>query len=230
MVESESNPGLDAMYDPMMASAPFAPSHPAFSTHRTTAAIASTHHNISSAAAAAAAPQHAPVMVVDAFGIPKIKQCACCGCTSTPLWRDAGKNQPLCNACGIRWKKYSIICDTCNYVPCKQERDSRVCRRCGTSFPGNNKRRVMSPNATKRPLVFYTPKPATTATATTTTKPATSLPATHTLPQLPPQSAFTAPAVKRAQPYPYPSSQTAVPQMFTASSPLAMSSIPLTHA
>lgn len=65
----------------------------------------------------------------------KQKQCACCATTSTPLWRDIGRKLPLCNACGIRYKKYGLICSSCNYVPCKQERTSKVCRRCTTKLP-----------------------------------------------------------------------------------------------
>lgn len=79
-------------------------------------------------------------MMTGPDGQPKPKQCACCGCTSTPLWRDLGKTQPLCNACGIRWKKYGVICDSCQYVPCKQERDSKTCRRCAAPFTPSVKR------------------------------------------------------------------------------------------
>lgn len=79
-------------------------------------------------------------------GPRKQKQCACCGCTSTPLWRDMGKNQPLCNACGIRWKKYGVVCDVCQYVPCKQERESKLCKRCTAPLPPAPKRiRAASP-------------------------------------------------------------------------------------
>lgn len=70
----------------------------------------------------------------------KPKQCACCGCTSTPLWRDMGKDMPLCNACGIRWKKYGVVCDECQYVPCKQERENKHCKRCSAQLPPANKR------------------------------------------------------------------------------------------
>lgn len=90
--------------------------------------------------------------------VRKTKQCACCGCTSTPLWRDMGKNQPLCNACGIRWKKYGVVCDSCQYVPCKQERESKSCKRCLAPLPPAPKRiRAPSPPAVpKKPagIVF----------------------------------------------------------------------------
>ena len=33
--------------------------------------------------------------------------------TSTSLWRDAGEGRVLCNACGIRYKKYGLFCPTC---------------------------------------------------------------------------------------------------------------------
>lgn len=74
------------------------------------------------------------------------KQCACCHCTTTPLWRDIGAELPLCNACGIRWKKYGLVCSHCQYVPCKQERESKICRRCGSVLPPASKRARL-PNA-----------------------------------------------------------------------------------
>lgn len=69
-----------------------------------------------------------------------VKQCACCGVTSTPLWRDIGGQLPLCNACGIRFKKYGICCPDCNYVPCKQQRDAKTCPRCQLALPTPSKR------------------------------------------------------------------------------------------
>ena len=33
---------------------------------------------------------------------------------STPLWRDAGDHKVLCNACGIRYKKYGLLCPSCH--------------------------------------------------------------------------------------------------------------------
>lgn len=78
-------------------------------------------------------------------GARKNKQCACCGATSTPLWRDIGKELPLCNACGIRWKKYGIVCDNCQYVPCKQERESKICMRCNSKLaPASKRARIPS--------------------------------------------------------------------------------------
>lgn len=65
----------------------------------------------------------------------KQKQCGCCGTTNTPLWRDLSPDLPLCNACGIRYKKYNKICPTCHYVPCKSERDRKICSRCGDKLP-----------------------------------------------------------------------------------------------
>lgn len=52
---------------------------------------------------------------------------------------------PLCNACGIRWKKYGIVCDVCQYVPCKQERDSKACKRCKAAMPVSKRSRPSSP-------------------------------------------------------------------------------------
>lgn len=73
----------------------------------------------------------------------KHKQCACCSTTSTPLWRDVRPNLPLCNACGIRFKKYGKICDSCHYVPCKSERDSKLCNRCGDKLPPASKPKML---------------------------------------------------------------------------------------
>eukprot|EP00047_Mylnosiga_fluctuans_P012832 m.28004 g.28004 ORF g.28004 m.28004 type:complete len:251 (+) comp4486_c0_seq1:87-839(+) len=88
----------------------------------------------------------------------KQKQCACCGCTSTPLWRDMGKNQPLCNACGIRWKKYGVICEACQYVPCKQERERKLCKRCSAVLPPAPKRiRAASPQTVPRKVAPVVP-------------------------------------------------------------------------
>ena len=42
------------------------------------------------------------------------RSCACCHTASTPLWRDAGHGRVLCNACGIRFKKYGLLCATCS--------------------------------------------------------------------------------------------------------------------
>ena len=80
-----------------------------------------------------------------AYGVPAVRQvtapmtqpkaCICCARTNTPLWRDIGAGRPLCNACGIRWNKYGIICNVCNYVPCKQERQYVQCVRCQAVMP-----------------------------------------------------------------------------------------------
>ena len=78
---------------------------------------------------------------------------------STPLWRDMGKDMPLCNACGIRWKKYGIVCDVCQYVPCKQERENKYCKRCTALLPPPNKRaRANSPQTVPTPSTTPTKK------------------------------------------------------------------------
>lgn len=63
----------------------------------------------------------------------KTGNCACCDCSTTPLWREGRNGVRLCNACGIRWVKYGIACETCNYVPRKHEAKNINCPRC----PGN---------------------------------------------------------------------------------------------
>eukprot|EP00055_Hartaetosiga_balthica_P007436 m.25542 g.25542 ORF g.25542 m.25542 type:complete len:566 (-) comp5775_c0_seq1:248-1945(-) len=80
----------------------------------------------SSPSSSHAGSHHHPVIAPNKKG----KKCACCQTTTTPLWRDIGRTLPLCNACGIRYKKYSKICGNCHYVPCKQERDLPCCKKC----------------------------------------------------------------------------------------------------
>ncbi|XP_063175024.1 GATA-type zinc finger protein 1 [Chroicocephalus ridibundus] len=49
------------------------------------------------------------------------KRCASCKTRRTPLWRAAENGTPLCNACGIRYKKYRVRCRRCWNVPGKSE-------------------------------------------------------------------------------------------------------------
>uniref|UniRef100_T1J6Q7 GATA-type domain-containing protein n=1 Tax=Strigamia maritima TaxID=126957 RepID=T1J6Q7_STRMM len=55
------------------------------------------------------------------------KQCASCGTAKTPLWRDAEDGTPLCNACGIRYKKYRIRCNICWRIPRKDRKSRTLC-------------------------------------------------------------------------------------------------------
>jgi hypothetical protein len=66
-----------------------------------------------------------------------MKECASCGTLKTPLWRDAEDGTPLCNACGIRYKKYRIRCLRCWYIPKKEEKTSSCCTSCGSFFDQN---------------------------------------------------------------------------------------------
>eukprot|EP00037_Helgoeca_nana_P020183 m.199376 g.199376 ORF g.199376 m.199376 type:complete len:200 (+) comp25170_c1_seq1:654-1253(+) len=66
---------------------------------------------------------------------PTKKKCTCCQTDTTPLWRDIPSRpnrsgQSLCNACGIRFKKYDMMCHHCSYVPTKQEHVRDLCARC----------------------------------------------------------------------------------------------------
>lgn len=48
--------------------------------------------------------------------------CASCQATKTPYWRDSWSTDlMLCNACGLRFQKFGVRCDTCYYVPRKEE-------------------------------------------------------------------------------------------------------------
>ncbi|EHB03340.1 GATA-like protein 1 [Heterocephalus glaber] len=60
--------------------------------------------------------------------------CASCRTHRTPLWRDAEDGTPLCNACGIRYKKYGTRCSSCWLVPRKTVQPKKLCGRCGVSM------------------------------------------------------------------------------------------------
>ena len=59
------------------------------------------------------------------------KICASCQSTKSPMWRDTEDGISLCNACGIRYKRYHSICSRCSYVPRKEERAWKWCKLCG---------------------------------------------------------------------------------------------------
>ncbi|XP_008413609.1 GATA-type zinc finger protein 1 [Poecilia reticulata] len=63
--------------------------------------------------------------------INKGKICASCCTRKTPMWRDAEDGTPLCNACGIRYKKYRVRCVKCWHIPRKEGNSSSLCIRCG---------------------------------------------------------------------------------------------------
>ncbi|XP_027990519.2 GATA-type zinc finger protein 1 [Eptesicus fuscus] len=65
------------------------------------------------------------------------RRCASCRTQRTPLWRDAEDGTPLCNACGIRYKKYGTRCSSCWLVPRKNVQPKKLCGRCGM-FLGPN--------------------------------------------------------------------------------------------
>lgn len=83
----------------------------------------------------------------------KAGNCACCDCTQTPLWREGRRGVRLCNACGIRWVKYGIACEQCNYVPRKHEAKNQACPRCPAKFlppePVESRRKAKSPAVNK---------------------------------------------------------------------------------
>ncbi|XP_053159303.1 GATA-type zinc finger protein 1 isoform X2 [Hemicordylus capensis] len=59
------------------------------------------------------------------------KRCASCKTRKTPLWRDAEDGTPLCNACGIRYKKYRIRCFQCWNIPKHGGKPYSHCSNCG---------------------------------------------------------------------------------------------------
>ncbi|KAM9489643.1 GATA-type zinc finger protein 1 [Salvelinus alpinus] len=63
----------------------------------------------------------------------KNKICASCCTSKTPLWRDAEDGTPLCNACGIRYKKYKVRCLQCWHIPRKEGNSNSRCFKCGNS-------------------------------------------------------------------------------------------------
>ncbi|GAB1602441.1 GATA-type zinc finger protein 1 [Argonauta hians] len=60
------------------------------------------------------------------------KVCESCNTRKTPLWRDAEDGTPLCNACGIRYKKYRVRCSKCWHIPKKDDKTYPKCVRCNS--------------------------------------------------------------------------------------------------
>ena len=63
--------------------------------------------------------------------LPSTKECASCCTSETLIWRDTEDGVSLCNACGIRWRKYHYRCVECWYVPMQDELDQLNCASCG---------------------------------------------------------------------------------------------------
>ncbi|XP_044046667.1 GATA-type zinc finger protein 1 [Siniperca chuatsi] len=63
--------------------------------------------------------------------VSKGKVCASCCTRKTPMWRDAEDGTPLCNACGIRYKKYRVRCINCWHIPRKEGNSNSCCLKCG---------------------------------------------------------------------------------------------------
>uniref|UniRef100_A0A3B5A535 Zinc finger GATA like protein 1 n=1 Tax=Stegastes partitus TaxID=144197 RepID=A0A3B5A535_9TELE len=64
------------------------------------------------------------------------KVCASCCTRKTPMWRDAEDGTPLCNACGIRYKKYRVRCVNCWHIPRKEGNSNSSCLKCGNFVSG----------------------------------------------------------------------------------------------
>lgn len=67
----------------------------------------------------------------DSCNLNRSKICASCRTRKTPLWRDAEDGTPLCNACGIRYKKYRVRCQQCWNIPKKEANTHSQCLKCG---------------------------------------------------------------------------------------------------
>ncbi|XP_064605964.1 GATA-type zinc finger protein 1-like [Liolophura sinensis] len=73
--------------------------------------------------------------------IPWRYSCASCDTRKTPLWRDAEDGTRLCNACGIRYKKYRVRCSRCWHIPKKDGKSYPHCPRCGALLSMSSCRR-----------------------------------------------------------------------------------------
>lgn len=57
--------------------------------------------------------------------------CASCSASITPYWRDGWSDQlMLCNACGLRFQKFMKRCNSCNYIPRKEDNELADCPHC----------------------------------------------------------------------------------------------------
>lgn len=63
--------------------------------------------------------------------LPTTKECESCCTSETLIWRDTEEGVSLCNACGIRWRKYHYRCIECWYIPMQGELDQVNCASCG---------------------------------------------------------------------------------------------------
>ncbi|XP_048788870.1 GATA-type zinc finger protein 1 [Lagopus muta] len=68
---------------------------------------------------------------------PPPRSCASCKTQRTPLWRAAENGTPLCNACGIRYRKYRRRCRRCWSVPRRSALPPPAarCPQCGAEDP-----------------------------------------------------------------------------------------------
>ncbi|XP_072014303.1 uncharacterized protein [Amphiura filiformis] len=107
------------------------------------------HHSVNFDSSSGGSDQDVPAGGSPTFGhrfpeyIPGLgKMCASCGTKRTPLWRDAEDGTPLCNACGIRYKKYRVRCVHCWHIPKKDGKSYPNCARCGDALRMTLPRRV----------------------------------------------------------------------------------------
>lgn len=61
--------------------------------------------------------------------------CGACKTDKTPYWRDSWSSLfILCNACGLRYAKFKRYCNTCHYVPRKEDKGATCCPHCQSSW------------------------------------------------------------------------------------------------
>ena len=70
----------------------------------------------------------------------RVDTCSCCHAIETPVWRKGNNGRVLCNACGMRWIKYGVACDTCHYVANKHESKGKLCTSCGKAWRADQRK------------------------------------------------------------------------------------------
>lgn len=68
---------------------------------------------------------------ISATGTVDGRFCASCEASITPYWRDGWSDElMLCNACGLRFQKFMKRCNSCSYIPRKEDNELPRCPHC----------------------------------------------------------------------------------------------------